>query len=148
MALSATKENNEEPSKSGMFIATGMKNGKQLDPETKVVIVSIQNRKNSGETADDSFKAVFENEQPDRVRYYGRSVTTTSLKKDEEIIKIKQKLSEQIEKLQGLVEEVQELQQLRHLMKVLIKNNPRQNLEDANGCIGSNLPCMIGSSSA
>ncbi|KAH0688938.1 hypothetical protein KY289_016296 [Solanum tuberosum] len=130
----ATKENNEEPSKAEMFIATRTKNGKQVDPETEVVIAELQNRQHLGETADDSFKAVFGNEQPGRVRCYGRSVTRTSLKKDEEIIKIKQKPVDEINSfkeevkelkeevvelrmLEGLKEEVQELQQLRHLMK-------------------------------
>ncbi|KAK6777388.1 hypothetical protein RDI58_024105 [Solanum bulbocastanum] len=81
MALRATKENNEEPSKAEMFIATRTKNEKQVDPETEVVIAELQNSQNLEETTDDSFKAVFGNEQPDRVRCYDRSVTKTSLKK-------------------------------------------------------------------
>lgn len=125
----------------------------------------LQNHQHLGETADDSFKAVFGNEQPGRVRCYGRSVTRTSLKKDEEIIKIKQKHADEINsfkeevkelkeevvelrKLEGLKEEVQELQQLRHLMKLLVKNNPGLNLEDAEGFIGSNQPSPVDSSSA
>ncbi|KAK6785013.1 hypothetical protein RDI58_018468 [Solanum bulbocastanum] len=127
MALHATKENNEKPSKAEMFIATRTKNGKQVDPETEVVI-------------------------PNRVRCYGRFVTRTSLKKDEEIIKIKQKHSNEItsfkEEVKELKEEVQELPQLRHLMKLLVKNDPGLNLEDAEGFIGSNLPSPVDSSSA
>ncbi|KAH0701801.1 hypothetical protein KY285_016079 [Solanum tuberosum] len=165
MALRATKENNEEPSKAEMFIATRTKNGKQVDPETEVVIAELQNRQHLGETTDDSFKAVFVNEQPGRVRCYGRSVTRTSLKKDEEIIKIKQKSADEINSfkeevkelkeevvelrmLEGLKEEVQELQQLRHLMKLLVKNNLGLNLEDAEGFIGSNQPSPVDSSSS
>ncbi|KAH0768488.1 hypothetical protein KY285_004359 [Solanum tuberosum] len=165
MALRATKENNEEPSKAEMFIATRTKNGKQVDPETEVVIAELQNRQHLGETTDDSFKAVFGNEQPGRVRCYGRSVTRTSLTKYEEIIKIKQKHADEINsfkeeveelkeevvelrKLEGLKEEVQELQQLRHLMKLLVKNNPGLNLEEAEGFIGSNQPSPVDSSSA
>ena len=53
--------------------------------------VELQNRQNSGETADDAFRAVFGKEQPGQVRCYGRSVTTSSLKKDEEYDKLKQK---------------------------------------------------------
>ncbi|KAL3373020.1 hypothetical protein AABB24_005164 [Solanum stoloniferum] len=113
MALRATKENNEEPSKVEMFIATRTKNGKQVDPETEVVIAELQNRQHLGETTDDSFKAVFGNEHPGQVRCYGRSVTRTSLKKDEEIIKIKQKHADEInsfkEEVKELKEEVVEL---------------------------------------
>ena len=45
--------------------------------------MGIRQCKNSGETADDAFRVVFGKEQPGRVRCYGRSVTTSSLKKDE-----------------------------------------------------------------
>ncbi|KAG5590662.1 hypothetical protein H5410_041176 [Solanum commersonii] len=127
----ATKENNEEPSKVEMFIATCTKNGKQVDPITEVVII-----------CDNNF-----------------------FKKDEEIIKIKQKHVDEINsfkeevkelkeevvelrKLEGMKEEVQELQQLRHLMKLLVKNNPGLNLEDTEGFIGSNQPSPVDSSSA
>ncbi|KAH0730400.1 hypothetical protein KY289_001588 [Solanum tuberosum] len=138
MALRATKENNEEPSKAEMFIATRTKNGKQVHPKTEVVIAELQNRQHLGETADDSFKAVFGNEQPGRVRCYGRSEEVEELK--EEVVELR--------KLEGLKEEVQELQQLRHLMKLLVKNNPGLNLEEAEGFIGSNQPSPVDSSSA
>ena len=49
----------------------------------------LQNRQNSREIADDAFRAVFGKEQPGRVRWYDRSVTTSSLKKDEEINNLK-----------------------------------------------------------
>ncbi|KAH0746071.1 hypothetical protein KY285_007728 [Solanum tuberosum] len=55
----ATKENNEEPSKSEMFIATRTKTGKDLHTDTQVAIAELQNRQNFGETADDAFTAVF-----------------------------------------------------------------------------------------
>ncbi|KAH0661002.1 hypothetical protein KY289_029750 [Solanum tuberosum] len=78
VALRATKENNEEPSKAEMFIATRTKNEKQVDPETEVVIAELQNRQNLGEI-DDSFKAVFGNEQPGQVRCYGRAKGLSNL---------------------------------------------------------------------
>ncbi|KAH0732942.1 hypothetical protein KY289_004130 [Solanum tuberosum] len=87
----ATKDNNEEPSNSEMFIATHTKTGKEIQVDTQVAIAELQNHQNSGETADDAFKAVFRKEQPGRLRFYGRSVTTSSLKKDEEIKNLKQK---------------------------------------------------------
>ncbi|KAH0679159.1 hypothetical protein KY284_020244 [Solanum tuberosum] len=60
----ATKENNEEPSKSEMFIPTRTKKGKDLHTDTQVAIAELQNRQNSGETTDDAFTAVFGKEQP------------------------------------------------------------------------------------
>ena len=59
----------------------------------------LQNRQNSGETTDDAFRAVFGKEQPGRVRCYGRLVTTSSLKKDEEINNLKQKYADEITSL-------------------------------------------------
>ncbi|KAG5572125.1 hypothetical protein H5410_061891 [Solanum commersonii] len=84
VALHATKENNEELSKSEMFIATRTKMGKDLHTDTQVAIVELQNCQNFREITDDAFTVVFGKEQPGRIKCYGRSVTTSSLKKDEE----------------------------------------------------------------
>ena len=94
----------------------------------------LQNRQNSGETADDAFRAVFGKEQPGRVRCYGRSVTTSSLKKDEEINNLKQKHADEITSLK---EELRE--EMRHLFTQLLQNNPGLNFQDIPGCVGSNL---------
>ena len=59
----------------------------------------LQNRQNSGETADDAFRVVFGKEQPGRDRCYGISVTTSSLKKYEEINNLKQKDANEITSL-------------------------------------------------
>ncbi|KAH0761268.1 hypothetical protein KY290_017341 [Solanum tuberosum] len=96
VALRATKENNEEPSQPEMFIATRTKTGKEIQADNQVAITELQNRQNSGETADDAFRAVFGKEQPGRLRCYGRSVTTSSLKEDEETNKLKQKHANEI----------------------------------------------------
>ncbi|KAH0775130.1 hypothetical protein KY290_012267 [Solanum tuberosum] len=77
VALRATKENNEEPSKCEMFIATRTKTGKEIQADTQVAIAELQKHQNFGETADDAFTAVFGKEQPGRLRCYGRSVTTS-----------------------------------------------------------------------
>ncbi|KAG5571186.1 hypothetical protein H5410_060952, partial [Solanum commersonii] len=90
-----------------MFIATRTKTGKEIQADTQVAIVSLlkristelQNRQNSGETADDAFRAVFGKEHPGRLRCYGRSVATSSLKKDEEINNLKQKHPNEITSL-------------------------------------------------
>ena len=54
---------------------------------------------NSGETADDAFRAVFGKEQPGRVRCYGRSLTISYLNKDEEIKNLKQNPADEITSL-------------------------------------------------
>ncbi|KAH0657982.1 hypothetical protein KY289_026730 [Solanum tuberosum] len=53
------------------------------------VQVVFQIHQNSRETTDNAFMAVFGKEQPGRLRCYGRSVTTSSLKKDEETNELK-----------------------------------------------------------
>ncbi|KAH0650361.1 hypothetical protein KY284_030273 [Solanum tuberosum] len=82
----ATKDNNEEPSKPEMFIATRTKTGKEIQADTQVAIFTmdanfiqqdeLQSCQNYGETTDDAFRAVFGKEQPGRLKCYGRSVTT------------------------------------------------------------------------
>ncbi|KAG5630246.1 hypothetical protein H5410_001963 [Solanum commersonii] len=59
----STKENNEEPSKSEMFIATRTKTGKEVQDDTQVEIAELQNHQNSRETADDVFTTVFGKKQ-------------------------------------------------------------------------------------
>jgi len=103
----------------------------------------LQNRQNSGETTDDAFRAVFGKEQPGRLRCYGRSVTTSSLKKDEEINNLKQKHANEITSLK---EELRE--EMRHLFTQLLQNNPGLNFQDIPGCVGSNLASPVDASSA
>ncbi|KAH0747456.1 hypothetical protein KY285_009113 [Solanum tuberosum] len=67
----ATKENNEEPSKCEMFIATHTETGKEIQADIQVAIAELQNHQNSGETTYDAFTAVFGKEQPSRLRCYG-----------------------------------------------------------------------------
>ncbi|KAH0725481.1 hypothetical protein KY284_001346 [Solanum tuberosum] len=139
MALRAAKDNNEEPSKPEMFIATRIKTGKEIQADTQVAIAELQNRQNSRETADDAFRAVFGKEKAGRLRCYGRSVTTSSLKKDEEINNLKQKHANEITSLK---------EELRHLFTQLLQNNPGLNFQDMSGCVGSNLASPIDASSA
>ncbi|KAH0754740.1 hypothetical protein KY290_025010 [Solanum tuberosum] len=143
VALRATKDNNEEPSKPKMFIATRTKTGKEIQADTQVAIAELQNCQNSGETTDDAFRAVFGKEQPGRLRCYGRSVTTSSLKKDEEINNLKQKIANGITSLK---EELRE--EMRHLFTQLLQNNPGLNFQDIPGCVGSNLASPVDASSA
>ena len=86
---------------------------------------------------------MFGKEQPGRVRCYGRSVTTSSLKKDEEINNLKQKHANEITSLK---EELRE--EMRHLFTQLLQNNPGLIFQDIPGCVGSNLASPIDTSSA
>ncbi|KAH0685651.1 hypothetical protein KY290_017173 [Solanum tuberosum] len=139
----AAKDNNEEPSKPEMFIATRTKTRKEIQADTQVAIAELQNRQNSGETSDDAFRAVFGKERPGRLRCYGRSVTTSSLKKDEEINNLKQKHANEITSLK---EELRE--EMRHLFTQLLQNNLGLNFQDIPGCVGSNLASPVDASSA
>ncbi|KAK6803140.1 hypothetical protein RDI58_000924 [Solanum bulbocastanum] len=95
----AAKDNNEEPSKPEMFIATRTKVGKDIKADAQAAIAECPNCQNSGEKTDDAFREVFGKEQPGRLRCYGRLVTTSSLKKDEEINNLKQKHANEITSL-------------------------------------------------
>ncbi|KAH0695872.1 hypothetical protein KY289_013354 [Solanum tuberosum] len=143
VALRAAKDNNEEPSKPEMFIATRTKTRKEIQVDTQVAIAELQNHQNSREITDDAFRAVFGKEQPGRLRCYGRSVTTSSLKKDEEINNLKQKHANEITSLK---EELRE--EMRYLFTQLLQNNPGLNFQDIPGCFGSNLASPVDASSA
>ena len=85
---------------------------------------------------------MFLKEQHGRVRCYGRSLTTSSLKKDEKINNLKQKHADEITSLK---EELRE--EMRHLFTQLLQNNPGLIFQDIPGCIGSNLASPIDASS-
>ncbi|KAH0712344.1 hypothetical protein KY289_008303 [Solanum tuberosum] len=91
-------------------------------------------------------KAVFGKEQPGRLRCYGRSVTTSSLKEDEETNKLKQKHANEISSLK---EEMNEMREgMRHFFSQLLQNNPGLNVQDIQGVVGSNLVSPVDASSA
>ncbi|KAF3668160.1 hypothetical protein FXO37_09669 [Capsicum annuum] len=91
-----TKENNEEPLKAEMFVATRTKMGKEVQADTQIAISELENYQNAGKTLDDAFTAVFGKEKPGRVRGYGRSITRTSLQKNEEMKELKQKHANEV----------------------------------------------------
>ncbi|KAF3665498.1 hypothetical protein FXO38_09573 [Capsicum annuum] len=68
-----TKENNEEPLKVEIFVATRTKTGKEVQADTQIAISKLENHQNAGKTPDDAFTAVFGKEKPGRVRGYGRN---------------------------------------------------------------------------
>lgn len=89
---------------------------------------------------------MFGKEQPGRLRCYDRSVTTSSLKRDEETSKLKQKHANEVTSLKEEMREMRE--EMRHLFSQLVQNNPGLNVQDIPGCAGSNLASLLDASSA
>ncbi|XP_072055760.1 uncharacterized protein [Arachis hypogaea] len=85
--LHAKKEDNEDLSQSEMFIVTRTNKNRETDLRTQETIDHLQNLKQSGYNDDEAVQTVFGKERHGRVRFYGRSVTKSSLKKDKEKIK-------------------------------------------------------------
>ncbi|KAF3646805.1 hypothetical protein FXO37_20282 [Capsicum annuum] len=134
-----TKENNEEPLKAEMFVATRTKTGKEVQADTQIVIYELENHQNIGETLDDAFTAVFGKENPGRVRGYGRSVTRTSLKKYEEMNELKQKDANEVTSMkEEIISEMRE--EMRQIFSQLVQNNPGLIFQDVLGSDGSNIP--------
>ena len=86
---------------------------------------------------------MFRKEQPGRVRFYGRSVTTSSLQKDKEINNLNQKHADEITSLKEKLRE-----EMQHLFTQLLQNNPGLNFQDIPWYVGSNLSSPIDASSA
>ncbi|KAF3660659.1 hypothetical protein FXO38_12071 [Capsicum annuum] len=77
-------------------VSTSSSLGLYLLKKEEHLRAKLENHHNAGKTLDDAFTAVFGKDKPGRVRGYGRSVTTTSLKEDEEMKKIKQKHANEV----------------------------------------------------
>ncbi|KAF3679154.1 hypothetical protein FXO38_02899 [Capsicum annuum] len=133
-----TKENNEEPLKAEMFVATRTKTGKEVQADTQIAISELENHQNAGKTPDDTFTAVFGKEKPGRVRGYGRSVTRTSLQKEEEMNELKQKHANEVTSMkEEIISEMR--QEMRQFFSQLVQNNPGLNFQDILGSDGSNI---------
>ena len=78
-------------------------------------------------------------------RRYGRSVTTSSLKEDEEINKIRQKHANEISSLKDEMNEMRD--EMRYCFSQLLQNNLRLNVQDIPGVVGSNLVSPVDVSS-
>ncbi|OIV97025.1 hypothetical protein TanjilG_19572 [Lupinus angustifolius] len=106
--LRAMKNNSEEVNQAEMFIQTRKRrNGKKVDDETQRVIDKLQNSiQESSESAGQTFKLLFGKEKPGRVRCYGRTITPTQLKRNEEIATLKKKHENEVntwkQKVQGM----------------------------------------------
>ena len=89
---------------------------------------------------------MFCKEQPGRLRCYGRSVTASSLKKNEEDRKLKQKHAN---KFTSLKEEMNEMrEEMWHFFSQLLQNTPGLNIRGMQGGVVSNIASPIDAGSA
>ncbi|KAG5606239.1 hypothetical protein H5410_027731 [Solanum commersonii] len=93
-----------------------------------------------------TIKGSFGKEQPGRLRCYGRSVTTGSLKEDKLTNKIKQKHTNEISSLKVEINDM--IAKLRYFFSQLLQNNHGLNVQDIPGVVGSNLVSPVDASSA
>ncbi|XP_020961578.1 uncharacterized protein LOC107609348 isoform X5 [Arachis ipaensis] len=93
-AKRAKKEGNEDPSQSEMFVVTRTNKKGETDSGTQETIDHLQNLKQAGYSDDEALQTVFGKEKHGRVRFYGRSVTKSSLKKDKQIRQMQQQHAE------------------------------------------------------
>ncbi|XP_027769567.1 ATP-dependent RNA helicase DRS1-like [Solanum pennellii] len=140
--------------RSGRFVKLGLAVSLVTFEDHFTLYAELQNRQNSGETADDAFTAVFGKEQPGRLRCYGRSVTASSLKKDEEDSKLKQKHANEITSLKDQMNEMREeireemREEMRHFFSQLLQNSPVLNVRGMQGGVVSNIASPIDACSA
>ncbi|MED6166588.1 hypothetical protein PIB30_110793, partial [Stylosanthes scabra] len=113
----------------------------------------FQTRQASGETEEEAFQSLFGKEQPGRVRFYGRSITQSDLKRHAEISAIKEQHQEEVQYLKGELGDVkEEVHGLRNMVKLLLQRsepgispeeieamlrNPQHSPVDANSGHGS-----------
>ncbi|MED6158289.1 hypothetical protein PIB30_031346 [Stylosanthes scabra] len=132
--LREKKENKEEPNQAEMFVATrnGLKS-KAPDVETQDAIDKLTYFQEAGETPTDAFQKVFGKENPRRVRYFGRTVTKTFLKKNKEINEIKKQSEDKVASLKTEVHDYKQMvESLENLVRLLLQqNSPDMNIDEA-----------------
>ncbi|XP_068477352.1 uncharacterized protein [Phaseolus vulgaris] len=142
--LSATKKDGEEVTRAEMFIKTRQgrptRKGKAVDEETLDAISMLEGSMEnaSSETMEKTFESMFGKERPGRVRCYGRTVTPSILKRNQEIAAIHKgyaievnSLTQKVEGLEAIVKFVLKQQNpdlnegdIEHMMsRVLRKEN-------------------------
>ncbi|XP_057458180.1 uncharacterized protein LOC130748948 isoform X2 [Lotus japonicus] len=116
--LRAKKENEDDVSQAEMFIMTRQsRKGKQVDEETQTAIAILQDSiQNSNES--ETFKSLFGKEKSGRVRCYGRTLTPSMMKKNEEIYAIKKQHKDEVSgmkrQMDGLTLLVRSMLKLQH----------------------------------
>ncbi|XP_072060971.1 uncharacterized protein [Arachis hypogaea] len=129
--LRAKKEDNEDPSQAEMFVVTRTNKKGETDSGTQETIDHIQNLKQAGYSDDDAVQTVFGKERHGRVRFYGRSVTKSSLKKDKQIRQMQQQHTEVFSTMEkNQTNLTSKLDGLTNLIKTLLQQvNPGMSAE-------------------
>ncbi|XP_020979512.1 uncharacterized protein LOC107643624 isoform X3 [Arachis ipaensis] len=130
-AKRAKKEDNEDPSQSEMFVVTRTSKKGETDSGTQETIEHLQNLKEAGYNDDEAVQTVFEKERHGRVRFYGRSVTKSSLKKEKEIRQMQQQHNEVVSTMEkNQTNLTSKLDGLTNLIKTLLQQvNPGMSAE-------------------
>ncbi|XP_020969528.1 uncharacterized protein LOC107620678 isoform X2 [Arachis ipaensis] len=129
--LRAKKEDNEDPSQSEMFVVTRTSKKGETDSGTQETIEHLQNLKEAGYNDDEVVQTVFGKERHGRVRFYGRSVTKSSLKKEKEIRQMQQQHNEVVSTMEKNQNNLtSKLDGLTNLIKTLLQQvNPGMSAE-------------------
>ncbi|XP_027942504.1 uncharacterized protein LOC114196152 [Vigna unguiculata] len=130
--LRTKKEVGEKVTQAEMFITTRQRRegrkGKELDEETHNAIIKLQGSiQNSSDSAEQTFKSLFGKEKPGRVRCYGKTMTPSQFRKNEEIAAIKK---EHANAISGMAKEIQDLRAIVNF--VVRQQNPDLDEEDLN----------------
>ncbi|XP_020964542.1 uncharacterized protein LOC107610515 isoform X2 [Arachis ipaensis] len=129
--LRAKKEDNEDPSQSDMFVVTRTSKKGETDSGTQETIEHLQNLKEAGYNDDEAVQTVFGKERHGRVRFYGRSVTKSSLKKQKKIRQMQQQHNEVVSTMEKNQNNLtSKLDGLTNLIKTLLQQvNPGMSAE-------------------
>ncbi|XP_027931774.1 uncharacterized protein LOC114187665 [Vigna unguiculata] len=129
--LSAGKKDGEEVSRVEMFIKTCQgrpcRKGKAVDKETLDTISKLEGsmQNSSTENVEKTFESMFGKEKPGRVRCYGRTVTPSLFKRNQEIAAIKKGYDMKID---GMAKRIEGLETMMTL--ILKQQNPDLNEDD------------------
>ncbi|XP_057425608.1 uncharacterized protein LOC130718971 [Lotus japonicus] len=107
--LRASKEDGESSTQADIFIETRKsKKGKKVDEETNNVITKLHDLvENCGQSSSEAFKQVFGDERPGRVRCYGRTMTPSVFKRNNEIAEIEKKHAKEVQRLTDKVHDME-----------------------------------------
>ncbi|XP_057732029.1 uncharacterized protein LOC130947337 [Arachis stenosperma] len=109
-----------------MFVVTRTNKKGETDSGTQETIHHLQNLKQAGYSDDEALQTVFGKERHGRVRFCGRSITKSSLKKDKQIRQMQQQHTEVVSTMEKNKNNLtSKLDGLTSLIKMLLqKVNP------------------------
>ncbi|KAJ1394590.1 putative transposase, Ptta/En/Spm, plant [Sesbania bispinosa] len=95
-------------------------------------LAKVEKERNSSEIAGEAFQSLFGKEKPGRVRYMGRIVTPTMLKRNDEIAALKKQHSEEMSSMS------KQLKGMKALLRCFMKqNNPELDDEALDNMMGN-----------